>query len=788
MAALPPDTSGYLEPPADVVALVDAPPTPMVSVSPDRQRLIQLHYTVLPGLDEVAEPFHRLAGLRIQPRTSTQRRLYSYTGLTFQELSDGATRPVALPDGQIISVSWSPDGRHVALTRIGDAGLELWVIDVATATARPLLPGRPLCDTLTRATRWLPGSVGLVVALVPADRGPEPKPPRVPPGPIVQETRGREAQNRTYQDLLTNAWDEALFAHYGTSQLARVTLDGDLTLLGEPCLARAALPSPDGAHLLVSALREPFSYAVPYQLFGRTLEVWSLQDGAREATIHDRGPAEEVPIEGVVEGVRRTSWWPHRGATLVWAEALDGGDPRREVEHRDRYMALDAPFDGEPRELLRVAERLAEVQWLETPGQALISDYDRDRRWITTDLYDLDAEGATPRRIFDRSIRDQYNDPGRVVSRILPSGRAVAEVSEGAIFLKGSGATPDGDRPFLDRLELGSGETTRLFESGAEALTSFVGFEAGEPGERAMVLRRESPASPPNYVRAVGDEERALTAFADPHPQLTGIQKRLLSYTREDGVPLSGMLYLPVGYEPGEPLPLVIAAYPLEYNDPSTAGQVRAAPNRFTRLQGTSPLMFLTQGYAVLDRATMPIVGDPETMNDTFVEQITMSAQAAIDAVVAEGVADRERVGVMGHSYGAFMVAHLLAWTRLFRAGLARSGAYNRSLTPFGFQGERRTLWEARDTYIKLSPLFHADLIQDPLLLIHGEVDNNSGTYPIQSKRLFHALQGLGGTARLVLLPHESHGYRARESVLHVLAESFAWFDAYVKYAAPRSE
>jgi dipeptidyl aminopeptidase/acylaminoacyl peptidase len=356
-------------------------------------------------------------------------------------------------------------------------------------------------------------------------------------------------------------------------------------------------------------------------------------------------------------------------------------------------------------------------------------------------------------------------------------------VEQGSIFLAGDGAGPEGDRPFLDRHDLATGSKQRLMQSAGEQHSRFVDFVGTE--HRALLVKRESSTEPPNFFVQEGEREHRLTEFPDPHPQLTGIRKQILSYSRKDGVPLSGTLYLPPSYEEGQRLPLVIWAYPLEFTDDDTAGQVRAAPRTFTRLSGTSPLMFLTQGYAVLDGAAMPVVGDPRTMNDTFLEQIAWAAEAAIDAAVAAGVADRDRVGVMGHSYGAFMAANLLAHTGLFRAAIARSGAYNRTLTPFGFQSERRTLWEAPQTYVAVSPLLTANRIDEPLLLVHGEVDDNAGTFPLQSERLFHAMQGTGGTARLVILPGESHAYVARESVLHVLAESFEWFDRHVKNAEP---
>jgi len=291
-------------------------------------------------------------------------------------------------------------------------------------------------------------------------------------------------------------------------------------------------------------------------------------------------------------------------------------------------------------------------------------------------------------------------------------------------------------------------------------------------------------------LRSTANSQNAqkITNFSDPASQLRGIKKQLVKYKRADGVDLSFTLYTPPNYKEGTRLPTLVWAYPLEFTDASVAGQVSGSTNRFTSIGGISHLFFLLNGYAVLDNATMPVVGDPETVNDTFIKQINDSAKAAIDKAVKMGVTDPERVGVGGHSYGAFMTANLLAHSDLFRAGIARSGAYNRTLTPFGFQGERRNFWEATELYTKISPFFYANKINEPILLIHGEADNNTGTFPIQSERLFAALQGTGGTARLVMLPHESHGYAGRESVEHTLYEMISWFDKYVKNAKPREK
>ncbi|MEX1366685.1 MAG: prolyl oligopeptidase family serine peptidase, partial [Nannocystaceae bacterium] len=740
-------------------------------------------YEALPGIDMVARPFERLAGLRIDAQRHGRRRTRWTREITVVSLADGTKTPVQLPaDSRITQPVWSPDGQHLAFTRDGGEGLELWVAAAQTGSARRLGTVR-VSDVLGAAFVWMPGSGSLLVREVPPELSVAPQRPAVPSGPVVEDTSGKAATNRTYQDLLTDAADEAMFEHFATSRLAIVDLEGHAQPLGSPGLVSSAEPSPDGKYVLVERLRRPFSYTVPSYRFARLIEVVDAKAKVVRR-VADQDVADEIPIQGVRTGPRTVHWQPGRPATLVWTEALDGGDPRKEVEHRDRLMSHAAPFADTPEERLRVEHRLVDTAWTDQPGHALVTEYDRDRRWVTTRMHALDTPGDEPTVLVDRSTRDAYADPGEPVTRVLPDGSEVVIVHEGSIYLAGAGASPEGDRPFLDRHELATGKTERLMQSEGEQHMQFVDF-AG-PGHESFVVRRESAEQPPDFFVQGPDGERRLTELPDPHPQLTGIRKQILSYTRRDGVPLSGTLYLPPDYEDGQRLPLVIWAYPLEYNDGDTAGQVRAAPRRFTRLGGTSPLMFLTQGYAVLGDAAMPIVGDPETMNDGFLDQVVWSAEAAIDAAVEAGVADRDRVGVAGHSYGAFMTANLLAHSDLFRAGIARSGAYNRSLTPFGFQSERRTLWEATDTYVAVSPLFSADRIDEPLLMVHGEVDANSGTFPLQSQRLFHALQGTGGTARLVMLPAESHGYTARESVLHVLAESFEWFDRHVKNAEPR--
>ena len=768
---------GYRLPPPEVVEIADAAPAPRVSSSPDGKWMLLVERASLPSIAEVARPMLRLAGLRIDPAARAPYRTSFDRGLSLRPLTGGEAQRIPLPAGaRLDRVLWSHDSRHFAFTLAGEEGTHLYAVDVE-APGEPRLLSKRL-NTILVGPRWMPDGRTLLCSLVPEAQGPAPEAPAAPAGPNTQETSGDTSPLRTYQDLLQDPHDEALFEHYATSQTALIGVDGEQRLLGPAGILSDLEPDPDGQRLLVTEVRRPFSYLMPYYQFGQRVSVWKLAGGLIQR-IADIPPAENVPLGGVRLGPRSIGWHAHRPGTLVWCEALDGGDPEREVPARDRWMTWGAPFKGDPAELLRVEHRARGLSYLEDSQLLISSEYDRERRWSRVLLHDLSRPAAEPRVLEDRSRRDRYADPGRLVTRTDARGRDLVRLDGEWMYRAGGGVSPEGVLPFLDRQNVRTLESERLWRCapGAYESVSEV-FEPEASQGLAFLTRRETPSSPSNlFLRRVGaDEPLALTDFPDPSPWLRGVHKEVVTYERADGVSLHATLYLPPDHEQGQRLPLLVWAYPIEFRDPEVAGQVSASPWRFTRVEGLSHLVLLSQGYAILDGATMPIVGDPETMNDTFVEQIVGAASAAIDFAVERGFADRERVVVGGHSYGAFMTANLLAHCDLFAAGVARSGAYNRTLTPFGFQSERRTFWEAPEAYFAVSPFMHADEIDEPLLMIHGEIDNNSGTFPLQSQRLFQAIKGNGGTARLVMLPHESHGYRARESVLHVHAETIEWF------------
>lgn len=783
--------SGWQSPSADVLEVLHAPQLPWVWTAPGGEHLFLADPILYPRLAELAAPMHKLAGIRVNPAVNGFHGRHGGTSPRLVRVENGAETRLALPaDAEVLGVKWTADGRRFALTVMHPDHLGLWVGSVNGDLAE--IEGLALNPLLGTAVQWLPDQSRLLVRRIP-ERGQAPAPPSIPAGPEILEGAGASARS-TYEarNLLQTAHDDVLFEYYARSELAIVDPDrGKVKILGAPDFYTTAEFSPDGEYLLVERLVGPWSHEVAKWRFASEIEVWD-KEGKRIATAASLPLANQVPIHGVPEGPRSAAWRATAQHTLYWVEALDGGDPVAEVPHRDRLMRLDAPFTDNPEEVFRAEHRIQpwRMAWGSEDGTLMLVERERIRRWRYVWLLDVDE--GTSRPWFDRDEGDRYGDPGSPVYRPLPNGQWVMHQRGDAVYFRGSGGTEEGDRPFLDLRHLETGETERLFRCDPDRYEYVVALS--DDGDR-FVMRSESVVDVPNYylatlgreVAAADDEatrvltRKPITRFEDPTPLLREIENRIVRYEREDGVPLSFHLHLPPGYEEGTPIPTVLYAYPLEYSGASTAGQVRGSAQRFARFWGPSHMYFLLRGYAVLDRTAMPMLGDPETTYDTFVPQLVADAEAAVAKAVAMGVTDPDRIGVIGHSHGGLMVANLLAHTDLFRAGIARSGSYNKTNQPFGFQSERRSLFDAQSVYIQVSPTFFADQVDEPVLIIHGADDSNPGTLTAQSEVFFEAVRGSGGTARLVLLPHEDHGYRARESVEHVLWEQLRWFDMHVK-------
>jgi dipeptidyl aminopeptidase/acylaminoacyl peptidase len=777
---------GYQQPSQVISDILDAQYPPGVQLSPDGNWTVELERRSLRTLEELAAPRVKVAGIKLDPQTFGPSRPYLFRRAVVRGVSKrGATKGkrVLLPDdASIAGVDWHPDSDKFVLTVNEPQGISLWLVTPKNARAVRLTDA-VLNRTYGAPCDWLPADQGLICKRRPDSLGAAPVANPVPEGPRIEENLGRKTPARTYSNLLQSPHDEALFTHYLTSELVHVGLDGSSKSVFKAALISAATPSPDGQWLMVRTLEEPFSYQVPASRFPMRTVVVPIGGGV-PVEVASLPLADDIPVpfSSVRTGRREVGWRDDVNATLYMVEALDGGDSGKEAEVRDRVSLLPAPFRGKPSMLWESPLRFDNVSW-GNDTTALASEWWYDTRQVRTWVIDPSGK-AKPRMIWDRSYQDQYSDPGTPVGHIGPLGtRVLRFTSDGGLLLSGKGASDKGVYPFLDHFDLTTGKSERLWQAKDPYYERLTKVLAGD-GER-IVTRRQSQTEPPNYwIRDFTEKGKTvpLTEFEDWAPQFAAVTKELIEYERADGLPLSATLYLPPGYDKAKHgrLPTVFWAYPSEFKNKGDAGQKTTSDNTFSRPYGSSVLMMLLAGYAVVDNPTIPIVGEGEQQpNDTYVSQLIMGAEAAVKAVTGLKVADPDRLIIGGHSYGAFTAANLLAHTDFFAAGIARSGAYNRSLTPFGFQSEQRTYWEALPTYVEMSPFTHVAKIDEPLLMIHGAEDPNSGTYPMQSKRMYSAMKGNGGTVRWVELPLEEHGYSARESIGHVLWEMIRWADTH---------
>lgn len=780
----------YQSPSADLMDLVNAPPSPAVLFTRNGDWMIIQQRQAMMDIADLAQPELRIGGLRINPATYSQSRIPFIVSLKLKQSRSGTEYDIkGLPVNPKISfVRLSPDEQKLAFVNQSGQGNELWVADLKTRTATPW--GNVLLNSTTgNPYQWINGSEILAKAVREGKQPPRENP--VPAGPVIQETEGQAAPAATFQDLLKNPFDEALFEFYCSVDLVRINVSGTTPITRDLIVGRYDL-SPDKRYILLQRIIKPFSYLVPYTRFATQVEILDLT--GKSVRLLADNPLDEVRPKGfdaASRNPRNFQWRDDLGSAISWVQALDEGDPKKKVEFRDALLQLEAPFSGSPLTLYQSGMRLQEVYWSDK-YLAFAREGMFATRQVLVKKFNPFLPDLRPDTLFAFSSQDAYNDPGELVMATNHYDRQVvwSDPAKTKVYTISKGASPDGDMPFLASFDLKTKKQEILWRCKApyyEYPVQVIDLQQG-----TFITSRESQTENPNYYlrNYKGLNPTALTSFPNPQPQLAGINKEKIQYQRADGLNLTAVLYTPKGYDKNKsgPLPVLMWAYPREYKSAGDAAQVRGSKYSFTRIGSGSPVFWALRGYAVMDQTEMPIVGSgDDEPNDTYIRQLVQNAEAAVEKISTMGVGDKTRIGVGGHSYGAFMTANLLAHSDLFRAGIARSGAYNRTLTPFGFQNEQRSFWEAPEVYLAMSPFAHADKINEPILLIHGEADNNTGTFPMQSERLFHAIKGNGGTARLVMLPHESHGYAAKESIYHMLYEMDSWLEKNVKNAGSKS-
>ena len=780
----------YQTPPKEILELADFQRPPSLMMDNIQKHMVFRYRDTYKTLEDLAAPELRLAGLRINPVTRNSSTAGYYNNMTYKKFRDKEVKPFkGLPNNPKIShTTWSPDQSKIAFTHTTDKGLELWVADLETGQANRLTRDN-LNATLGNPFSWDKDGKGLYIFVRPSD---SPalinQKEAIPEGPVVSNTIvGQVAQNITYQDLLQNPIDEQNFETLVTSEIYYVDLNGKTSLWASKDLYLGMSISPDGNYVMTSSFTRPYSYILPLFSFPVKSEVRTIA-GEMVKEVNHKPLIEHSPrgFMSTYTGKRSLSWRADKPATLYWAEAQDEGDANKPVAYRDFVYEWDAPFTQNPKYVTKTINRFAGITW-GNANTAILYDSWWDTRNMKVYTFNPSNSKEEPTILFDLDYQDAYKNPGDFDTEKNEFDRNVLRLNGNNAYLIGAGYRPDGQFPFVDEINLKTQKTKRIFESTYTDKKLSISHMI-DPKKGEFLVNLQSATEFPNYYLLHTKKRIApqqVTFFENPFKSMEGVYKEVITYKRKDGVQLSGTLYLPANYDrvaKTERLPLVMWAYPTEYKDKNSAGQTTTNPNEFIFPFYGSPLYWVTQGYAILDNAAFPIVGEGnEEPNDTFVEQLIGNAEAAINELDSRGYIDRERVAIGGHSYGAFMTANLLSHCDLFAAGIARSGAYNRTLTPFGFQQEQRTYWDNPEVYNTMSPFMHANKMKTPLLLIHGADDNNAGTHTMQSERYFSALKGFGAPARLVLLPKESHSYFAKESVMHVLWEQDRWLDKYVK-------
>ncbi|MEX2182686.1 MAG: DUF305 domain-containing protein [Gemmatimonadaceae bacterium] len=814
----------FVRPPANVERIILAPRTDISfrALSPDRRWAVRLTGPERGSIRAYGRPHIYLAGVQVDQRASRARSLSTTpkSGLQLADPRTGATRVIQTPAGATISDPvWSPDGARLAYIANFDNASHVFVADVASGRSTQVTR-TPLLATLVTEVRFTADGQSLVAVLVPAGRGAAPThgPDGIEDGPQVRISDGRAKPQRVHASLLEDPHDAALFRYHTTGQLALLDARGrSVRTIGAPAMIRAVDASPDARHLLVTRVVEPFSYLVPASAFGTVQELWDL--GGRVVTTLATTPLREGPPQfggGVAGGgggapadtSRRALQWPPAGDGLVYLQNIVGDNGRASGV---RYVHWRAPFGpADTATIVSGSARLTNVAWgtdgatifVNDSGQvAAIRATDRSRKYpLGRGVTIPGGGGGGGGGGFGggSAPADTVGTGGALATTSGANGQALVLLSRDGQHVFVSGERGYGDewhrrapRPFTDRLTIETAERSRIFDSRADAYEEVVA--PLDPDYTELVFTRQSATTIEDaWHRTVASGlERQLTRAVDPGPEISGAIRRRVTATRpRDGTVIWVEVTLPRGWQPGERLPGILWFYPREYVSAETYARSRHSTNinRFPIVPALRPAsaiqLWVSQGYALIN-PDIPIFGDTGRMNDNFTRDLPENLDAVLDAMVDSGFVDRDRMGIGGHSYGAFGTVNAMTLVPFFKAGIAGDGMYNRTLTPFGFQTERRNFFEARETYLDMSPFLRADRLAGALLLYHATEDQNVGTAPLASTRMMAALQGLGKTAALYMYHYEGHSVATYESDLDMWARWFAWFDVYVKRPAP---
>jgi dipeptidyl aminopeptidase/acylaminoacyl peptidase len=809
----------YILPPESVQELFsrDKNYVTLDALSPDGKHFLVTRSTELSTLEKMSFETYRLAELEFRPKTNRHWYLdtFGMNGLRVYSFEQRQLKDIPIPADTIVSdMMWSPDGGKVAFLAHRPEGTRVWTADVATGKTSPLGDAFVMATLTGRRGRGTPATSGsrmlqwtpkgtVITLLVPSDRGPEPE-RGVPKSPIIRRTREKPSPTRTQPFLLKDEHDMALFRYYTTAQMAELAPGKAPRKIGEPAVYMGFSSSPDGQYILAEKLVEPFSFIVGYSSFPNRLDVMDL-DGKVVSNIR------EIPLQEnqtrrssqVLQDFPREVVWHPSGATLgfLWKEEKKRDEEGEESEdeertpRRDRIMSLAPPFDMSQVKLHVLNtdkdQSFNGIRYAMEGDFAFVTvrDSDNENGESTEKIvaYHLGRDDPTEQIVVPEYDPDDIIDhPGEILTQRTQNGIVYALTSSkgGQVYLEGDGLKEDfKPQPFVDRVAIGGGQKERVFEGGKDMYER--PLVPLDPDLSQMIVARESKAEFPNsYLWSPSGSMNKLTANQDPFPEITGVKRVDFTFTRRDGLEIQGRISLPVGYQEGTRVPAMFWTYPSEYSSEKEYEEDAIRDRNHNRFTHLSYLrwsdIWLSQGYALV-HPDVPIIDKGNTYNDNYVQHMVDSLYAAIRKVDQMGYIDVDRIGHGGHSYGAFATANLLAHTPFFKAGIAGNGAYNRSLTPMGFQSERRFIWDTHGLYLEMSPFFQADRIDTPILLYHGADDNNTGTFPIQSDRLIQALTGLGKTAVLYKYPYESHSPRAKATYMDIWARWLEWFDKYVK-------